>query len=192
VAIETPRGLLVACLRAGRAVYPVNPMAVARYRDRHSVAGRKSDKGDAAVLANVLRTDMHAHRPLPADSHGPSGPGAAPPARRRLPERRRPRGRHRVFSQHPDAGIITSFPGIGALTGCSPRSEMTGPASPMVKGSRPTPGPLPSRARGQVKIRHPPPRQEQPSRSSRLHLGVLRPDRITRRPRLQRPPPRRR
>jgi transposase len=69
VAIETPRGLLVACLRAtGRTVYPVNPMAVARYRDRHTVAGRKSDKGDAAVLANVLRTDRHAHRPLPADS----------------------------------------------------------------------------------------------------------------------------
>jgi transposase len=69
VAIETPRGLIVACLRAtGRQVYPVNPMAVARYRDRHSVAGRKSDKGDAAVLAGVLRTDMHAHRPLPADS----------------------------------------------------------------------------------------------------------------------------
>ena len=69
VAIETPRGLLVACLRAtGRAVYPVNPMAVARYRDRHSVAGRKSDHGDAVVLANVLRTDLHAHRPLPADS----------------------------------------------------------------------------------------------------------------------------
>src|SRR5580692_2860519 len=69
VAIETPRGLLVACLRAtGRQVYPVNPMAVARYRDRHTVAGRKSDKGDSAVLAGVLRTDMHAHRPLPADS----------------------------------------------------------------------------------------------------------------------------
>jgi transposase len=68
-AIETPRGLLVACLRAtGRPVYPVNPMSVARYRDRHSVAGRKSDKGDSAVLANVLRTDLHAHRPLPADS----------------------------------------------------------------------------------------------------------------------------
>jgi transposase len=69
VAIETPRGLLVACLRAtGRPVYPVNPMAVARYRDRHSVAGRKSDHGDAVVLANILRTDRHAHRPLPADS----------------------------------------------------------------------------------------------------------------------------
>jgi transposase len=69
VAIETPRGLLVACLRAtGREVYPVNPMAVARYRDRHSVSGGKSDRGDALVLANILRTDLHAHRPLPADS----------------------------------------------------------------------------------------------------------------------------
>jgi hypothetical protein len=69
VAIETPRGLLVACLRAtGRRVFPVNPMSVARNRDRHSVAGRKSDKGDSAVLANVLRTDLHEHRPLPAGS----------------------------------------------------------------------------------------------------------------------------
>jgi transposase len=68
-AIETPRGLLTACLRAtGRKVYPINPMAVARYRDRHSVAGKKSDKGDSFVLASVLRTDMHAHRPLPADT----------------------------------------------------------------------------------------------------------------------------
>ncbi len=69
VAIETPRGLLVACLRAtGRPVYPVNPMAVARYRDRHSVSGGKSDHRDAVVLASILRTDRHAHRPLPADS----------------------------------------------------------------------------------------------------------------------------
>src|SRR6516162_5974692 len=69
VAIETPRGLLTACLRAtGRAVYPINPMAVARYRDRHSVAGKKSDHGDSVVLAGVLRTDLHAHRPLPADT----------------------------------------------------------------------------------------------------------------------------
>ena len=59
VAIETPRGLLVACLRAtGRPVYPVNPMAVARYRDRHSVTGKKSDHGDSVVLANVLRANQ--------------------------------------------------------------------------------------------------------------------------------------
>jgi len=69
VAIETPRGLLTACLRAtGRKVYPINPMAVARYRDRHSVARGKSDHGDAVVLANILRTDAHVHRPLAADT----------------------------------------------------------------------------------------------------------------------------
>src|SRR6478735_1324920 len=69
VAIETSHGLLVAGLRAtGRPVYPINPMSVSRYRDRHSVARRKSDAGDALVLANILRTDMPAHRPLPADS----------------------------------------------------------------------------------------------------------------------------
>ncbi len=69
VAIETSRGLLVACLRAtGRNVYAINPMAVSRYRDRHSVARKKSDAGDALVLANILRTDLTAHRPLPADS----------------------------------------------------------------------------------------------------------------------------
>ncbi|OAR22508.1 transposase [Streptomyces sp. ERV7] len=69
VAIETSRGLLVAVLRAGkRQVFAINPMAAARYRDRHSVSRKKSDPGDALVLANILRTDMHAHRPLPGDS----------------------------------------------------------------------------------------------------------------------------
>lgn len=42
-------------------------MAAARYRDRHSVSRKKSDSGDALVLANILRTVMHAHRPLPQD-----------------------------------------------------------------------------------------------------------------------------
>jgi transposase len=69
VAIETSRGLLVAVLRTGtRKVFAINPMAAARYRDRHSVSRKKSDAGDALVLANILRTDMHAHRPLPGDS----------------------------------------------------------------------------------------------------------------------------
>jgi len=70
VAIETPRGLLVAALRAtGRPIYPINPMAVARYRERTSMSGKKSDHADAIVLANILRTDAHAHRRLPADTH---------------------------------------------------------------------------------------------------------------------------
>lgn len=69
VAIETSRGLLVAVLRQGqRQVFAINPLAAARYRDRHSVSRKKSDPGDALVLANILRTDMHAHRPLPGDT----------------------------------------------------------------------------------------------------------------------------
>jgi transposase len=69
VAIETPRGLLVAALRAaGRPIYPINPLAVARYRERTSVSGKKSDHVDAMALANILRTDQHLHRMLPEDS----------------------------------------------------------------------------------------------------------------------------
>ena len=69
VAIETPRGLLVAALRAtGRPVYAINPMAVARYRERHSQSRKKSDHADAVVLANILRTDAPMHRRLPADT----------------------------------------------------------------------------------------------------------------------------
>jgi hypothetical protein len=52
----------VAALRAtGRPVYPINAMA-ARYRDRHSISGRKSDHSDAVVLATMLRTDLATHR----------------------------------------------------------------------------------------------------------------------------------
>lgn len=52
----------------GRDVYAINPMAAARYRDRHTVSRKKSDAQDAAVLANILRTDSHEHRAMPADS----------------------------------------------------------------------------------------------------------------------------
>ena len=214
VAIETPRGLLVACLRAtGRKVYPINPMAVARYRDRHSVSGGKSDHGDSVVLANVLRTDLTFHRPLPADTElaqaiavlaraqqdavwdrvtahnrlrsclreyypgflaafaGARGgimrpearvilaaaPTPADAARLTLAQLRgllkkagrrrgidaeaaRLRGAFRAeqmrqlplveqaaiesFNQHPDAGIITSFPGLGPLTGARVLAEI--------------------------------------------------------------------
>ncbi|MFD7606158.1 transposase, partial [Streptomyces mirabilis] len=47
VAIETSRGLLVAVLRTGkRRVYAINPMAAARYRDRHSVS-RSGSPGES-------------------------------------------------------------------------------------------------------------------------------------------------
>ena len=69
IGIETDRGLWVAALgAAGYQVYAINPLAVARYRDRHHVSGAKSDAGDAKLLADLVRTDRHNHRPLAGDS----------------------------------------------------------------------------------------------------------------------------
>ena len=69
VGIETDRGLFVAALvAAGYRVFAVNPLSTSRYRDRHSVSGAKSDPGDAKVLADMVRTDRHNHRPVAADS----------------------------------------------------------------------------------------------------------------------------
>jgi len=69
IGIETDRGLWVeALVAAGYQVYAVNPLAVSRYRDRHSVSGAKSDAGDAKVLADLVRTDRHNHRPVAGDS----------------------------------------------------------------------------------------------------------------------------
>ncbi|MFV1999902.1 MAG: transposase, partial [Acidimicrobiia bacterium] len=60
VGIETDRGLWVDALAAaGYQVYAINPLAVSRYRDRHGVSGAKSDRGDAKVLADLVRTDRH-------------------------------------------------------------------------------------------------------------------------------------
>lgn len=69
VAIETGRGLLVGALvEAGYLVYPINPKAAERYRDRRKPAGGKNDRLDAAVLADALRTDRASLRALLPDS----------------------------------------------------------------------------------------------------------------------------
>ena len=74
VGIETERGLWVqALVGAGYEVYAINPMSVSRYRDRHSVAGAKSDAGDAKVLADLVRTDRHNHRQIAGDSAEAAG-----------------------------------------------------------------------------------------------------------------------
>jgi hypothetical protein len=43
-------------------------MAASRYRNRHSVARKTSDAGDAFVLAKIVRTDLASQRCLPAHS----------------------------------------------------------------------------------------------------------------------------
>jgi transposase len=69
IGIETDRGLWVEALAAaGYQVYAINPLAVARYRDRHHVSGAKSDSSDAKLLADLVRTDRHNHRPIAGDS----------------------------------------------------------------------------------------------------------------------------
>ena len=69
IGIETDRGLWVGALAAaGYQVYAINPLAVAHYRDRHHVSGAKSDASDAKLLADLVRTDRHNHRPIAGDS----------------------------------------------------------------------------------------------------------------------------
>jgi hypothetical protein len=63
VAIQTSRGLLVPACEPPAGAWPPSPLAVSRYRDRHGVAGAKSDHRDAVVLAGILRPDQAAHRP---------------------------------------------------------------------------------------------------------------------------------
>jgi transposase len=65
VAIETNCGPAVErLLDIGLAVYPMNPKAAERYRDRKSPSGAKDDERDAWSFGDALRTDGHAWRLL--------------------------------------------------------------------------------------------------------------------------------
>ena len=69
VGIETDRGPWVqALIASGYTVYAVNPLQVARYRERHGVSGAKSDPGDAHTLAELVRLDRAHHRPVAGNS----------------------------------------------------------------------------------------------------------------------------
>ncbi len=69
IGIETERGPWVAALvAAGYEVFAINPKSTARYRERHSTSGAKSDPGDAHVLAEIVRLDRAHHRPVAVDS----------------------------------------------------------------------------------------------------------------------------
>ncbi|MGW6332452.1 IS110 family transposase [Nocardia rhamnosiphila] len=69
IGIETDRGPWVAALiAAGYSVFAVNPLQAARYRERHTVSGAKSDPTDAHVLADMVRIDSHQLRQVATDS----------------------------------------------------------------------------------------------------------------------------
>lgn len=69
IGIETDRGPWVTALvAAGYRVFAINPLQAARYRERGTTSGAKSDPGDAHVLADMVRTDAHQLRPIAGDS----------------------------------------------------------------------------------------------------------------------------
>jgi len=69
VGIESDRGPWVrALVAAGYQVYAVNPLQAARFRQRRSVSGAKSDAADAHTLADMVRTDRHQLRPVAGDT----------------------------------------------------------------------------------------------------------------------------
>jgi hypothetical protein len=103
--------------RHGYRVWGINPKAVDRYRDRHASSGAKSDPGDALVLANILRTDAHAHFVLPRDSDQAMAVGVLARAHTDLTRRRRGEAnviRNLLREYFPAA--LTAFPNLDAFS----------------------------------------------------------------------------
>ena len=71
---------MTALVAAGYEVFAINPMSVARYRERHSTSGSKSDRADAHLLAEIVRLDRAHHRPVVGAS-GQAGRSRWSPAR---------------------------------------------------------------------------------------------------------------
>lgn len=69
VAIERPDGPVIdALLEAGLEAVVVSSRSVKALRERYGTSGNKSDRSDAYVLADCLRTDGHRWRSLEPDS----------------------------------------------------------------------------------------------------------------------------
>lgn len=65
VTLETSSGPAVdQLLQRGWSLYPLNPKAAQRYRERKAPSGTKTDRHDAWSMADALRTDGHGWRPL--------------------------------------------------------------------------------------------------------------------------------
>ena len=202
VGIEIDRGLVVwSLLAAGYEVYAINPMASARYRDRHATSGAKSDPGDAKVLADLVRTDRHNHRPIAGDSDLAEGVkvlGPGPPERHLGPPapaqcaalvaaRVLPRGpgglRHRS-GQHRRPGRPGHRPDTRARPGAVALEDRLGaaqgwpPAQHRAAGRRDPGGPARRVPRG-TRADHQGPRARHPLGAG-AHRHVQRPDRRAR------------
>jgi transposase len=116
IGIETDRGPWVAALvAAGYTVFGVNPLQASRFRARLGVSGAKSDRGDAHMLADMVRTDSHQFRPVAGDSPEAEGLKILARAHKTLIwERTRQvqRLRHQLLGYFP--GALEAFPDLDA------------------------------------------------------------------------------
>jgi transposase len=105
-AIERPDGPVVEMLvEGGFDVVVVPPRVVKSLRSRYSLAGNKSDRSDAFMLADVLRTDGHRLRALEPDSEATRALRCAVRTRKELVG-------HRVaLVQQLEAHLERAFPG---------------------------------------------------------------------------------
>jgi hypothetical protein len=116
VGIETDRGPWVAALvAAGYTVFGVNPLQASRFRQRHGVSGAKSDRGDAHMLADMVRTDSHQFRAVAGDSADAEGLKVLARAHKTLiweKARQVQRLRHQLLGYFP--GALEAFDDLAA------------------------------------------------------------------------------
>ena len=122
-AIERPDGPVVdALLEAGLEVVVVVERSVKALRERYGTSGNKSDRSDAYVLADCLRTDGHRWRAL-EPRHAGDGHAASP--------RPRPQGPRRdTGSRSPTSSARTCGSCSPALWACS--RDIDSPITPAV------------------------------------------------------------
>jgi len=150
IGIETDRGPWVGALvAAGYRVCAINPLRVARYRERRSVSGAKSDAADAHTLADMVRTDSHQLRTVAGDSDQAQAIKVVARAHKTLIwERTRHtlRLRHALREFFPAALIaFTDLTGVDALEllakAPDPAAASRGDDHPDQRGTHPCPPP---------------------------------------------------
>src|SRR5260221_156992 len=131
VAIETPRGLLTACLRA------TGPGGCAASTPKQPDCGKPSPLSRCASCRSSSR--RWAARPSPCSA------SSTPPAPPQTTSSK-PRSSLLTSTRTPGSSPASQGSARSPAPGYSPRPVTTDPASPMLKDSRPMPGPRPSPA----------------------------------------------
>jgi transposase len=131
IGIETDRGPWVqALVAAGYQVYPINPRQAARFRERHSSSGAKSDQGDAHMLADAVRTDRHQLRRAAGDSGQVEAVKLVARAHQRLVwERTRHVARLRAALRESFPAALAAFPDLDAPDALELLAEAPEPVS---------------------------------------------------------------